>query len=279
MRSINILLILVMLVFLCSCVAVTKQGTIENNQEETQEIIEETGEAQDTTPETETTENTLAEEDTTVIVQDETPKPEETEDYSDGVKTLLDKNKAKDNYRYNYNSYYLNEFDQYLQTAGYEANIRGNYVKKVYPNLLKPTPDIAYDTVYLDNNAKTAFGVCTRTPVKCGNSANRAIELDYEEEKITLTPLDVYNNIGFDAEVKGTERFEDRDTNKISYTNSKGQTEIVLLDDFYGVPIKQTVYDKNDPEKMVIENHFIIMNVGSLKVDDVVIDEEEFSMD
>ncbi len=204
--------------------------------------------------------------------EDEAEQPKE---YSADVLAVISKGKVKDNYKYRYSSSFLNKNGQYQQRQGFIVSIKGSKIKKEYSDLQKPDVSTSYDAVFLDPDAKTAYAICSLTEAKCGESYMKRYVLSYEDEKLAITPLEVLSMIGYDAYLKGTEVYEDRKAYVLYHTNAQGNKEKLLIDKFYGIPLKQEIYkQEGDEEKKIEENSFVIMTVGGVKDSDVNIGTE-----
>ncbi len=169
------------------------------------------------------------------------------------VAQLLEKSQTISSYKY-----ILDSFKGNFYTA-YHLEEK---VKKEYLSPIKFNKELYYDTVYLDENKKTAVGICQSKTVLCEGSFNRAFNLDYNTEKIELNPLGVIRGINHAKEVT-TQTVNGRSAVILEYQNKRGQIEQLWVDDFYGFPLRQEIFSDNEE---IIEKHtFSRIEVGNVK--------------
>ncbi len=197
-----------------------------------------------------------------VELEPEEPKPQ----YDEAVKKLLAKKKDIRSYSYGFDSKKKALGGKFEDLAGYSVFIKGNKVKKVYGNLINVRAEVQYNIVYLDLDKETAVGVCDDIDAVCRGLLQKAIRLDYEEQKLPITPLEILDNLGYDAHKVGQERIDNRNTMIVEYTNADGDTEKVSIDDYYIMPLKRDVYKNGE---VVESNYFNDMALNSVKDEDV----------
>jgi len=185
---------------------------------------------------------------------------------SPAVEQLVSKNHDTTNYKF-----LLDAFD----TNSYEVSVKENKVKKVYTNPVKYQRDKFYTTVYLDLTARTAVATCEEPGVLCESIWGKYMQLNFNDQQLSLTPLTVIENIGNDATIVGTENFENRAATIIEYTNDAGMTERVSIDTYYGLPLRQEIYSQQGDERVLQQKHtFTRQAVGSVKNAEVTLSAE-----
>ncbi len=185
---------------------------------------------------------------------------------SPAVEQLISKNRDTANYKF-----LLDAFDP----DSYEVSVKENKVKKVYSNPVKYQGDKFYNTVYVDLTARTAVATCEKPGVLCESVWGKYMQLNFNDQQLTLTPLTVIENIGTDATIAGTENFENRAATIIEYTNDAGMTEKVSIDTYYGLPLRQEIYSQQGDEQVLQQKHtFTKQAVGSVKNADVTLSGE-----
>jgi len=208
---------------------------------------------------------------TAAPVVEEIPQPAAPvqKSYSKDVEELLLKGKGKANYKYYFSSMAPNQFGQYEEKAGYDLYVRDSKMKKSYASPVKIDSANMYDAVYLDSAEKKAFGMCI-TDTNCVNIQNKAYPLDYESEKVSLTPSSILKDVSYDAKIVGTEIFDSSNTKILEYVNKDGDKERLNIDSYSGLPLKQIKYIiENDVTKDLSRNMFTQVVVGSVKLSDV----------
>lgn len=171
--------------------------------------------------------------------------------YAPEVLSLLEKSKNVTAYKY--------YFDTFKGGKYYEVFVREGKVRKVYSDVLKFGEEHYYNEVYLNSLDKEAVAVCTQGGVLCTSVWNKAFLVDYDTEKVSFVPVDLLFNLSYDAHKVGEEIFDNRKAVIIEFVNGKGMKEKLWLDAFYGVPLKQVVYDElgKEGEKHTF-THFIV---------------------
>ena len=125
-----------------------------------------------------------------------------------------------------------------------------------------------YELVYVDRAAKTAYTHCAAAAGCAAEHRDKAIPLNFAAENAVLTPFDLLKDVT-SAEKIGTERFDERSTIIIQFTNEDGHREQLLVDSFFGVPLQQRIYGDDDE---VLEKHtFTKVAFNSLKEADVTL--------
>jgi len=146
------------------------------------------------------------------------------EEISSEVKELLelaDKKIKSLSYRYK---------GQETKDLFYEFMVKGNKIKYTIDPTFKDLhlDDDAYDTIYINNEFKTALAYCDGR--KCRVKGKKAV-LDYGENYI-LTPFDWLSNIEFAGKI-GERSIDRRNTWKLSTNDFT-----IWIDTFFGVPLQ-----------------------------------------
>lgn len=156
----------------------------------------------------------------------------------------------------------------YVYSFG-ELNQRNTYSvmgDKIKINLLdKPVKaKDQYDTVYLDNKEKKAYGTCE----KCDLRLKYRI-VDYQQYKLTSTPLDIFDDIQ-QAEVVSAKKkiVNDRDTILVKINNSRGTSYEAYVDQFFAFPHEITIILPSGEKKVV---QYFGVKINSLTDEDVTL--------
>ena len=180
------------------------------------------------------------------------------EENSNDVKTLLAKSKGITNYYYLYD----NE-----DIESYEILVKDSRMKKVYVTPVKLSGETFYDEVYLDSSKKTAIAICTKTSVLCDSSRGKAYSLNYENQLPKIDPVNLINQVKT-AQKVGTQVIDNRQTTVLEYINVDGKREKLFVDDFYGIPLQQIIYENEEDE--ILEKHlFAKLSVGNVKENEI----------
>lgn len=191
-------------------------------------------------------------------VVEQTPEPIMDPELSQ----LLSRNKQVTNIHYIYDR----------EEAGtYEVYLDGNKAKKTYSDTKKLRNNVYYTSIYLDTVQKKAIAVCEKGGVLCSPIWNKAYVMDYELEKLDLTPIDVIRPVEIATEV-GSELFEGKQLKVIEYTNADGKTERLSIDNYYGLPSRQVIYASNNTKET--EHTFTKIEVGVVKKMDITLPEK-----
>lgn len=172
---------------------------------------------------------------------------------------LLEKNKEATNYHFVFDA---------DKAEGYEVFISGSKVKKVYLDAKPLRGDIFYNTIYLNRETKTAVGICNKPGVTCGAIWNKVYTINYEQENIAPTPVEIIDQARNPQEV-GSEVMMNRKLTIIEFTNADGKKERWSLDNFYGLPSRQVIYSSDG---VVEESHtFTKLSVGQVREDEITL--------
>jgi len=196
-------------------------------------------------------------------------------EYSEEVAELIEKNKGASNYRYTINANSRNQYDNFNHDYFYEVYFKDDKIKKIYNEPVKLKLDIFYNIVYLDLEDEVAYGVCDGTTVLCDGLDKKAYDVGYNKENVVLDPLFLLDKITYAAKIVGSETLNGRKATILEYVNKQGTKERLSVDTYYGLPLKQVVYELDDDEEVVVKrNDFNIINVGGVKNADVNLPEE-----
>lgn len=121
-----------------------------------------------------------------------------------------------------------------------------------------------YDTIYIDAEAKTAFGFCesedeSRCPIR-----NKKFVLNYDDVMIQ-TPYQIVKSIPY-GEIVGSELMWDRGYQVAEYVK-KGLTYKIWIDGFSGLTAKQEVYAGDEMIGRQEFRHLEINTVDDLEVE------------
>jgi len=222
-KLLSIISIVVVILFLVSCSPLLLKKTTDDSA----------------TAPTETQED-LADETEVVVNQKPTitvvpPTDDSATGYSAEIQELMDKNKKVKSYKYIYDV---------PSGDSYEYYVSGDKAKKKYISLRKSNLlNVYYDEVYLYLNTKKAYASCTLGASSCVAIWKRAYPTNFDKQVVSLTPLDLVNSMGYDARKVGEEVIDNIQTVVVEHTNKQGKKERLWLDTFYGMPMKQIIYD------------------------------------
>ena len=190
------------------------------------------------------------------------------------IEELIAKGRNAANYNYFFSSLVRDNYGIYTETS-YTVFVKEEKTKKVYLNPKKLRGDIFYNEIYLDNTKKTAIGICTKIGILCEKILDKAYAVDYLSEKIDVTPAELLKGVGLNAAKVGEEVIDNRKTTIIEYTNAKGQKERLSLDNHFGLPLKQIIYETSDDQEIILEtNRFSKFSVGNVLTKEVTLPEK-----
>ncbi|PIN73400.1 hypothetical protein COV20_04190 [Candidatus Woesearchaeota archaeon CG10_big_fil_rev_8_21_14_0_10_45_16] len=168
------------------------------------------------------------------------------------IASLLAKSDEIDSYGYAYSSRVRNQFENY-DTAAFSVYVNGNNIKKVYAAPQKLRDNIHYNEVFLDSDAMTAYGICTARSIKCTGLENKAYKVEYNFERLRITPFTVKESVLSSAEIEQQGVFQNRKSSVLRFTDSDGNEERIWVDQFYGMPLKHTIFEVNDGDELVLK--------------------------
>ena len=202
----------------------------------------------------------------TIVPPKEKPKPM----YDPIVNEFITKAKEVGAYRYTFDASKAGTYDYYIY---------GQNTKKVYLVPIKLKGDVNYNEVYLDTLLQDAVVVCTKGVSSCTYAWKKAYDINYDLEKVDLTPLFIVENIPYSAKKVGEEVFDNQKTSIIEYMNGQGKKERLWMDHYTGLPLKQVIYsvDVENGDKELAKHTFtrVILNI---KKSEVVFPASEFEM-
>ncbi len=202
----------------------------------------------------------------TIVPPKEKPKPM----YDPIVNEFITKAKEVGAYRYTFDASKGGTYDYYIY---------GQNAKKVYLVPIKLKGDVNYNEVYLDTQLQDAVVVCTKGVSSCTFAWKKAYDINYDLEKVDLTPLGIVANIPYSAKKVGEETFDNQKTSIIEYMNSNDKKERLWMDHYTGLPLKQVIYsvDVENGDKELVKHTFtrVILNI---KKSDVIFLESEFEL-
>jgi hypothetical protein len=200
-------------------------------------------------------------ESTPIVEKEELP-------YNIWVQELKLKGQAVVEYEYNYQSDYLNHNGLIIQKSSYQAEIKGEKIRKTYSKPLKLKEGIFYDTVYLNAADKTATGICLKRSITCEDMKEKYVVLSYEDEKLDPTPVDLIKGVDKYSKSTSQRSYENR---KVTYVESQlpdFKTERLYVDEFSGLPLRREVFNLKDGKEIILEQQdFSQMSTGSGSVD------------
>ena len=223
---------LIMLIFALVLIVACSTQTKEANIEESVAAPEVTGE--------ESTDNT--------DVSDATDAPAGR--YDEEIADLRAKGLQRTSYHYDFYYRVLDTFGNYQTKADYQVFVKGTKTKKVYIEPRKLNLEVFYDSLYLDNDAKTAFATCVKSGVLCSPSYEKVYPAEYET--LPFTGIDFLENIPTNAKVVGTRALFGRTGKVIEYETSKGK-ERLYIDTYFGLPLKHELYKVEGGEEVILE--------------------------
>src|SRR3989344_7086480 len=125
-------------------------------------------------------------------VAEETP---ETPIYTKEVAELIEKSADITSFSYLYTSSIRDEHGNYVPEDDYEAQVKNNKIKKIYPEAKKLNISTYYSEVYLDTEQETAYVTCDFNSVICKENKQKIYFIRYQAAKIDILPLEIIKNI------------------------------------------------------------------------------------
>jgi len=189
------------------------------------------------------------------------------------ISNLVNKGSVQTNYNYIFTTK-IRRSGEVFDIKTYDVYVKDKLVKKVYSQAVKLSNNNFYDQLFIDNEAKTAVGICTHSSVSCQNMGGKAIKLSYDQEKFVL-PVDLITAKSFltnpGVKKAGNELFTDRQAMIVEYPVTGGK-EKISIDTYYGIPLKWDVYSINgDEEVLQQEFTFIKLNVNGVKESEMIL--------
>ncbi|RME53884.1 hypothetical protein D6783_00750 [Candidatus Woesearchaeota archaeon] len=114
-----------------------------------------------------------------------------------------------------------------------------------------------YDTIFVDKTKKTATGLCLSTTRRICRTATTH-ELPYTTI-YTKTPLDWLSEVKA-ATIKNRLIYQSTPSTIISYTTRDGRKAEMILSDYYGIPLKITIYSSSGEEEETYIFHGLSVN-------------------
>ena len=185
--------------------------------------------------------------------------------YDPKIQDLLDKNKDLTSYEYFFRTVSRSYDQTLLEDTAFTVYIKDGKIHKIYPQAKYWKDGLYYNEVYLNSNTKTAFITCTKDGVTCDKNWQKAYSINYDTEKITMTPLSLLENIPMSAKVVGEALLEDRKVTLVEYPTSDGNKERLYIDSFYGLALEQKKYTLNKDEEEVILEDRLFSSLGAGK--------------
>ncbi|MEK6845706.1 MAG: hypothetical protein AABY26_03015 [Nanoarchaeota archaeon] len=186
--------------------------------------------------------------------------------YDPEVFSFIEKAKNVDNYRYVFKSQVQDSSTGLLlEEAFYTVLIRVDKAKKVYLEPKYRGEGVYYNEVLLDLKEKKALGTCTQSGVVCEDDWKKAYSLDYDAQKITITPLGLMLEMPTNARIIGGGMYDARRVTEIEYPRADGSTERLYVDDFYAIPLERRIFKLTEDyeEIILIKQTFTPLSVGS----------------
>lgn len=186
------------------------------------------------------------------------------------IASLIARGKEINNIQYVYEFGTSNNYKTFMAEKSYTVYLKGDKVRKVYVDVMKFGKNIFYNEVYLDLSKKTAYGICNIKTVSCDNLQGGAYKVDFEAEKLPVTPMEMLNDITPETLILRQEWFDLRNTTLTQFLNKKSQFEYLNLDVFYGLPLRQVIsVIQEKEERMLTQTTFTSIAVGHLEDKDV----------
>ena len=186
--------------------------------------------------------------------------------YNPKIKELRDRSAQVDNYDFNYKSIIMTSTGLYLDETSYRVKIKGEKIKKTYPEPKYWKREIFYNDVYLDAAQKTAYGVCSKTGITCKDIKNNTYVLNYIAEDVTITPRIIMDElIPTQVKVTGETYYDKRKVILLEFATPEGNQERLFVDDFYGLPLRQVIFKSNEDNEEVrlVDRIFDLIGAGN----------------
>lgn len=119
--------------------------------------------------------------------------------------------------------------------------VKGDKIRKITNVPRVYNKETFVNEIYVDRAAKTAYGVCTDNFACPIERQKKAYPRDFASDDI-VTPLDIIRKVTY-AEKVGAEKFDNRETVIVEYTNADGNRERLWLETYRGVPLQQRIFD------------------------------------
>ena len=187
------------------------------------------------------------------------PSPPQKEPTAE-VKELLEKHNPLKSVQYLMDTGLANTFTVYLRGDKLKKEITRSRYEAITADF------VYYNTVYVDRVARTAYTHCIFDQLCPALIRDQALVLDFEDEDI-ITPIQIIEGVTY-AEKVGQERFDNRDTIILEYTNDDGKRERLWVETFFGLPLQQRIYDGDEVAE---RRTFTRVSFNSVKDDDVTL--------
>jgi len=178
-----------------------------------------------------------------------------------------------DNYEYTYKSTSRADNGVYYQDANFRVLVRDGKMKKVYPMPQYRNSGVYYNEVYLNPLTHTAYGTCTVGSVICREQWEKYFELNYFAETVEDTPSELMAKLDGSSKALGETNYQDRQTTIIQSKLPDGIYEKLWVDNYYGLPLKQVLFEYgSDEEEVVLEEHVyypLTGGSGTVKLSDI----------
>ena len=198
----------------------------------------------------------------------------ETPIYTKEVAELIEKSADITSFSYLYTSSVRDEYGNYDPEDDYEAQVKKNKIKKIYPEAKKLNSSTFYSEVYLDTEQETAYVTCDFNSVICKDDRQKIYFIRYQAAKIDILPLEIIKNIPASAAIVGTATINDRKATVLEYLNSAGNKERLSLDNYSGFPLKQESFILEDDEEILLQRTtFNLKSLNDIKNSDVSLPE------
>src|SRR3989344_7583320 len=194
----------------------------------------------------------------------------ETPIYTKEVAELIEKSADITSFSYLYTSSVRDEYGNYDPEDDYEAQVKKNKIKKIYPEAKKLNSSTFYSEVYLDTEQETAYVTCDFNSVICKDDKQKIYFIRYQAAKIDILPLEIIKNIPSSAAIVGTATINDRKATVLEYINSAGNKDKLSLDNYSGFPLKQESFILEDDEELLLQRSaFNLKSFNDIKNADV----------
>ena len=190
---------------------------------------------------------------------DDVPKEEPVEEKNMGghdseLVKLIEKSKTTENYKYLLSISTKNAGGNFEETNYWISRIENKVRVGLTSNAFKDGD--SYTDIFLDLDAKTAFGRCLYFGVSCEKRYDEKMELNYDEINGFIYIKDMLNDIPTTAKVIGTKYVENRDALSVEYEEN-GKVIEVAIDKYYGFPVRKVTFIL-DGTKRVTQQKIIV---------------------
>lgn len=172
------------------------------------------------------------------------PEPEPVKQMSKTVRDLLEDHSRVKSLGYLYQ-------DARNYPMEWPTWVRGNEVAMDLREPVQASGDNYITKVYLNTASKTAEGYCESKIHRC-EDPNEAVSVTYAKYK-RKTPIDWIKSVKY-AEKESEETMQQRRVLKLQFESFDGDSGVMWVDDYYGVPMEVWVESGSDTTKYIFED-------------------------